>query len=993
MDASILKKNIIEGSETALVNKDVVSMSDFKPQMILNDYKEGKKVIATLIDELSTCDEFKISVAFITLSGITPLLQVLKELEEKGVKGQIITTDYLTFSEPKALEKLNSLKNITLKMYRTSGSNDGFHTKGYIFKKGDSFRIIVGSSNLTQNAITVNKEWNTRIVSTDKGEFYDSVLNEFHNLWNSDNTYLYNDISLDYSRKYKEETERLIEIRELRKEIIEKQKEIEKENEIPSLVSYNLTPNSMQLGFIRELENLYTSGENKALLISATGTGKTYASAFALRHLKAGRVLFIVHREQIARQALESYKKVFGDKVSMGILSGTSKDTNSRFIFSTRQTLSKNEVLNSFDKSEFDFIVIDEVHNAGAESYFKIMDYFKPQMYLGMTASPERTDGFDIYGLFNHNIAYEIRLSEALEEDMLCPFHYFGITDININDENYKDFSKFNNIESENRFNYIADKIKYFGYSGDRVKGLIFVSTKEEGRKLSEGLNLRGFKTQVITGEDSQEERKNAIEKLTKDSGNDILDYIITVNVFNEGVDIPEINQVVLLRPTESPIVFVQQLGRGLRKNIEKEFVVIIDFIGNYRNNYMIPMALFGDKTYNKDNVRRTLLEGNKIIPGSSTISFDEISRKRIFQAIDTANFSQSKLIVESYVNLKNKLGKIPKLMDFEKYGSIDVQRIFENKSFGSYHNFLVKKENEYNTRFTDTQTNMIEFISQMLTQGKRPHELELLNLLIQYKDDENYNIKDSFINIMDEKYGIKVTERTILNVTNILTNNFSTGSSVSTYNKAIFIEEGQEIITISGIFKQSLENDEFKDQVLELIELGLYRNNRDYFGRYNGTSLKLYSKYTYDDVCRLLEWSKGIVAQIIGGYFIHNETNTFPVFINYHKDDSISETINYEDRFINSKTLVALSKSKRKVDSNDVKTALKAKELGIEMHLFVRKNKDDKNSKEFYYLGPIEATGKVEAITMGEKKVNAVEIEYELEVPVRDDIYHYIIN
>ena len=194
----------------------------------------------------------------------------------------------------------------------------------------------------------------------------------------------------------------------------------------------------------------------------------------------------------------------------------------------------------------------------------------------------------------------------------------------------------------------------------------------------------------------------------------------------------PEINQVIMLRPTESPIVFIQQLGRGLRKAENKEYVVVLDFIGNYRNNFMIPIALSGDRSYNKDNIRRYVTEGGRVIPGASTIHFDEISRKRIFQAIDNANFSDIKLIRENYTNLKNKLGHIPALADFDKYGEMDVLRIFDNNSLGSYYKFLVKYEKEYTIRLSEDEEKVIEFISKKLASGKRIHELELLKRTLQ---------------------------------------------------------------------------------------------------------------------------------------------------------------------------------------------------------------------------------------------------------------------
>ena len=332
---------------------------------------------------------------------------------------------------------------------------------------------------------------------------------------------------------------------------------------------------------------------------------------------------------------------------------------------------------------------------------------------------------------YNHQIAYEIRLQDAMEEDLLCPFHYFGITDLDIIADAGKSSGEkvenFRYLISEERVENVMKQAEYFGYSGDRVKGLIFCSRIDEAKELSKKFNDKGWRTLVLSGSDSEEARAAAIERLAGEESEDALDYIISVDIFSEGVDVPEINQVIMLRPTESPIVFIQQLGRGLRKAENKEYVVVLDFIGNYRNNFMIPIALSGDRSYNKDNIRRYVTEGGRVIPGASTIHFDEISRKRIFQAIDNANFSDIKLIRENYTNLKNKLGHIPALADFDKYGEMDVLRIFDNNSLGSYYKFLVKYEKEYTIRLSEDEEKAIEFISKKLACGKRIHELELL--------------------------------------------------------------------------------------------------------------------------------------------------------------------------------------------------------------------------------------------------------------------------
>ena len=970
---------IQQGLHTAFIDAETISNLAYKPQFVSNNYKQGRKVLASLEEEFVRCDEFLISVAFITMSGITPMLQTLKELEKKGIPGRILTTDYLMFSEPKALDKLSQLTNIQVKMFQTNGLGEGFHTKGYIFREKEIYKIIVGSSNMTLNALTKNKEWNARLVSAEQGEYVQQIVEEFEELWKSSNAVDYSDFIDRYRINY---------------EISKKQKAIARQENVISIEQYRLQPNKMQVGFINNLKKLKENNASRALLISATGTGKTYASAFALREENPAKALFLVHRELIAKQALASYRNVFGSTKTLGLLSGNEKDFKADFLFATMQMMAKPEIMAKFRKDEFQTIIIDEAHRAGAASYKNIMDYFEPQFWLGMTASPERTDGYDLYEAFDHNIAYEIRLQQALEENLLCPFHYFGITDLQIDGETINEetgLKNFNTLTCDQRVSYILEQIDYYGYCGDRVKGLVFCSSRKEAEVLSEKFNQRGYKTLALTGKDNQDSREAAIERLVSDDSVDKIDYIFTVDIFNEGVDIPEINQVIMLRPTESPIVFVQQLGRGLRKANGKEYVVILDFIGNYKNNFMIPIALSGDRSYNKDNIRRYILEGEKIIPGSSTIHFDEISKKRIFAAIDEANFSDIKLIRENYLRLKYMLGRIPALQDFDQFGEMDVLRIFDNNSLGSYYKFLVKYEKEYTIRLSDEEEKVIEFVSKKLANGKRVHELELFNRMLAYRN----GLMAALRNTLRENYGIEIQKNTEDNVINVMTNEFPAGTGKKTYSNCVFLQKEEKLddYEITDSFEKMLSNRDFYTMLQELIEFGISRYNRNFSACYQDTNLVLYQKYTYEDVCRLLDWENNEVPLNIGGYKFDRKTKTFPVFINYDKADDIQDTIKYEDHFVDTRRLIAISKQGRTIESEDVQNFINAEQHGIKVELFVRKNKDDKISKEFYYLGRMKATGKVRQFVMTNTDKEAVEIEWVLDTPVRDDIYEYIVH
>ena len=968
-------RKLVDGYHKAFIDAKRESDPTFSPSLVSNSH--GKKVLTVIEKEMKGCDDLFISVAFITMGGIAPLLGTLKDLEKQGTHGRILTTDYLMFSDPRALDKLSSLSNLDVRVFKTGENNVGFHTKGYMFHNGDNLRIIIGSSNLTQDAITKNHEWNTRLVSSTEGAYAKDIEAEFNDLW--DSSVCYEEYRDEYAGLYERSKKDRDEISRLTRTL-------------DLGYSQVLQPNSMQEMFTMNIEEIIRSGGKRALLISATGTGKTYASAFAIRKLfsenilKGKKALFLSHREQINRQALASYKRIFGKNIPMEILSGThnyiEQARSASFLFSTMNMMAKEHIRTQFAPQEFSVIILDECHRSGAESYQKIINYFRPELLLGMSASPERTDSFDVFQLFDHNIACEVRLQQALENEMLCPFHYFGITDLEIEGEDNDDLRRFRHLTSDRRVKYILDRAEYYGYSGDRVKGLVFCSRKEEARELSEKFNATGrYNTVMLSGDDTQEDRLNAIERLVSDTRSDRLDYIFTVDIFNEGVDVPEINQVILLRPTESPIIFVQQLGRGLRKAEGKEFVIVLDFIGNYQTNYMIPIALSGDRTGNKDNIRRSLIEGNNVIKGASTIYFDEIARERIYKSIDAADLNQIRLLKKEYQSLKFKLGRIPHLKDFDELGELDPLRIIDKK--GSYQAFLRDYEDEFTEKWSDKQYQILEFISRKFASGMRIHELSLLRVLIDEPE-----LADLWESSLADRYGVVLDERSRQNVEDVLAGNFfrSERFHVSLAHRT---SRGFEL---SSTFEEALKNESFHDAVRDLLEFGICRYQRDYSQPYYGTQFNLYKKYTYSEVCWLLGWRKEEVSLNIGGYKYDSYSKTYPVFINYEKEDDIAATTRYEDRFTDPSSLTAISKSRRTIDSDDVQNAIHSQERGILMPLFVRKNKDDQTSKEFYFLGTMRHNGHLHQFIMNDTEdVSAVEIGYRLDTPVESNLYEYI--
>lgn len=926
-----------------------------RTRLIYNDQQQNKKVITDIENALLDCDTFDISVAFIALSGLASIRETLHKLKVQNKKGRIITSTYLGFNEPKMFKDLLKYPNIEVRVY---DDHHGFHSKGYIFQKNSNYWAIVGSSNLTQSALSLNQEWNVYVSSHKQNDTIKQIQDEFENQWQKSIPLTHEWIN-EYQKNYAKPEKHSI--RHIKRDIV---------------------PNYMQRQALASLEHLRQQNQDRALLISATGTGKTYLSAFDVQKVKPRRMLFVVHRKSIALKAMETFQTIIKDK-TMGIFSGNVKELDKDYLFSTVQTIHKKENRELFKQDEFDYIIIDEVHKAGAYTYQELVHYFHPQFLLGMSATPERNDQFDIYKMFHYNIAYEIRLQQAMEYDLLCPFHYYGITDLNIDGISIDDKSDFNLLINEKRIDYIIEKIEEYGYSGEKVHGLIFVSRKQEAIELSNLFNQRGYNTIALTGDDNEEKRQEAMDRLESNDVNS-LDYIFTVDIFNEGIDIPKVNQVVMLRPTQSAIIFVQQLGRGLRKNDEKDYVVVIDFIGNYERNFLIPIALSGNTNLNKDTLRQFITERNVLIPGVSTIQFDEISQKRIFESIDHANFNDVKLIKESYVQLKAKLGRIPHIKDFEKYGAIDIQKIFQNKGLGSYHMFLKKYEKEYDVQFSSLEEKYLQFISSKLSSAKRVQELEAIKLAIERKVHVNEYLKQQML----DEYQIQMPEVSYTTIQNILTQNFATGSSKDAFKDVPILDTDWNI---SHVFQSLLNNEEFKRQVLEVIDYSIDLYKQEYSQRYQNTDLCLYKKYTYEDVCQLLNWEKNLVPLNIGGYKYDQHTNTLPVFINYDKEEDIADTIKYTDHFVDPQTLVAMSKSKLKLGSKGMDIFTQAKQRQTIIHIFVRKNKDDKTSKEFYYLG-IGNIINIKQEYMADQ-IPVCEILYHLDQPVRQDIYDYIVK
>ena len=952
--------------KAGFIEKSIDSSGEYIPRLLTNERSAGVKVLSSIIAELNSCEEFWFSVAFLTNGGLQSLLNTFKELQNQKIKGKILVSQYLNFTQPEALKRLLKFKNIELRI----NTNDNFHSKGYLFKKGEYYNLIVGSSNLTATALSTNKELNLKVSAKIDSYIIQKALLEFGNDFKGSSI-----VDEAFITQYQTEYENG---KKFQAEYLFKQIEIN-----PSGVR-KIVPNEMQKEALTNLKKIRDEGKNKALLISATGTGKTFLSAFDAQEFKPNKLLFVVHRANIAEAALKTFKQVFGFKKEMGFYSGGRREQDKDFIFSTIQTISRTEHLEVFSPDHFDYIIIDESHRAGADSYQKIVKYFKPKFLLGMTATPERTDGLDIFSLYDHNIAYEIRLQKALEIEILSPFHYFGVTDLSIDGQLIEEKAEFNLLTSQERVDRIIENSLFYNCDDGNIRGLVFCSKVEEAKSLSEQFVKRGFKSIALSGESSDAQRNAAIDRLESDDPADKLDYIFTVDIFNEGIDIPRVNQVIMLRPTQSAIIFVQQLGRGLRKAEGKEYLTVIDFIANYSNNFLIPIALFGDTSYNKDNLRKLIAGGSNQIPGTSTINFDKIAKEKIYAAIDQSNFSLKKDLVKDYDLLKYKIGYSPMMMDFMHHGSRDPILFAEYS--GSYFQFVSSIESNLSGVLNLDQLAILKLYSTEVNNAKRVEESELLHILIT---KEKVKIGE-FVELIYGKYGFVISIETVVSVISNL-NFYFINKRISIKglgsNDLVNFEDG--VISISEYFKIQLSNPTFHSYLLDSVYYGITRFDQTFdLDKYLDGFL-IHHKYSRKDICRILNWEKNEESTMYG-YSI--KYNTCPIFVNYHKDENIAASTKFEDKFINNSYFQWFSKPRRNIESKDV-SAIKNHNNELRLSLFIKKSNGE--GSDFYYMGDVkpvqESFEETTILDDHGKSVSVVKVIFKLNQPVEDSLYDYL--
>ena len=624
-----------------------------------------------------------IIVAFLMESGVKLLKDELKEVVNKNIPIRILTGNYLNITQPQALYMLKDIMGdkVDLRFYNVP--NKSFHPKAYIFEYEKGGDLYVGSSNISRSALTSGIEWNYRLDKEKNSEDYNGFKAVFEDLFLNHSIIIDEEEMRRYSESWiKPKVYKHIDI----EETLDNNESKPADNTVIELYE----PRGAQIEALYELRKKREEGYDKGLVVAATGIGKTYLAAFDSRGYN--RILFVAHREEILNQAVASFKNVRPDN-SIGFFYGDNKDTSSDFIFATVQTLGKLQYLKEeyFTKDAFDYIVIDEFHHAAAGNYKNIIDYFQPKFMLGLTATPERLDNKDVFALCDNNTAYEVRLKSAINKGWLVPFRYYGIYDEMVNYESidYKN-GKYDDkqLEEALMINKRADLIiaNYNKYKSERALG--FCSSRRHAEFMAEYFSSKGVKACAVVSDGNSDycmDRKEAVNKLSKGD----IKVVFSVDMFNEGLDIPSVDLVMFLRLTESPTVFLQQLGRGLRKWKGKNYLNVLDFIGNYKKANLIPLFLTGEpKTPN----------GSKVIPNEEDypedcfIDFD-FRLIDIFKRMDQQGKKLQDLVKEEYCRIKEELGHRPSRVELITYIENDIYYKVKNAAdknpFRNYLEFL----------------------------------------------------------------------------------------------------------------------------------------------------------------------------------------------------------------------------------------------------------------------------------------------------------------
>lgn len=929
----------------------------YNPQLVLNG--PGSTVEHALVEELSRCSAFSWSVAFISPGAIAQLKQHFRDFRGAG---RIVTSDFLGFNQPRAfaeLLKLGALTGIDVRRH----SAPGFHPKGYVFEHDNSVTAIIGSSNLTSSALSRNHEWNLRVSAThgsDLGNQFRRLLEE----QDGSSEPLTQEWIDAYAATYLEPARRGAGVA------------APGTSSGPTIIE----PNSMQKDALIALDLARAQGAERAIIVSATGTGKTILSALDVRQISPRRLLFVVHREQILDRTITEYRKVLGGDIDdYGKLTGGVKQLDRRYVFATVQTLSQEAVLPTIAPDAFDLVIIDEAHRAGSATYQRVISHLSPAFLLGMTATPERTDGFNVYELFHYNVPYEIRLHHALEAEMLCPFHYYGVADVTYADgTTTTEETDLRLLITHERVDYLIDALDTYGQAGTPPRGLIFCSRKEEAHALSRELNVRSLRgrllrTAALTGDDPVTLREQRVKDL--ESGE--LDYILTVDIFNEGVDIPTVNQVVMLRQTQSAIVFVQQLGRGLRLAVDKDHLVVVDFIGNYATNFLVPIALFGDESLNRESLRERLNETIEAgaLPGLSSVSFDEVARERVLRSIANTTLDSMANLKTALLAMKNRVGAIPTLWDFHRFESVDPVLLATKKD---HYLQLVRALLREGPALEGSADRALALLSHEVLPAKRLSEFVLLELLLDQEAVTFQQVANALTTAGVASDDVSITAA----VDTFTLRGYSQGDK-NRYQVGI-VEQADDIVSLTPAFVSDIATKPaLAAAISDLVETGKELT----LGRY--LTDRLFTpgmQYSRRDAARLVGWPRS-TASTIYGYKSDENLGVCTAFSTLHKDETVVASTAYEDGLLDPSTMRWFSKNNRTLQSKDVKQFVEGL---VNIHVFVKK--DDAEGSDHYYLGQAIVDEAIETEMAGDagQPLPVVAMTLKFQEPIKQGLFDY---
>lgn len=809
-------------------------------------------------DNLRRCRSFCFSVSFIKKAGLVLLFKDIESAVERGCQGRIITSTYQNFTDIESLRSFYALMgrysnfqcHLDYECFHDSGyATIGYHSKGYLFDFDDHCEVMIGSSNITRYALLKNIEWDVAVQDDD---VYKQAMSEFEDKWQA--THLLNPEIINlYANKLNFAIERW---------------DMDYE-----LSAANIKPNFMQRKALKELNRYRAVGTNRALVVAAAGSGKTYLAAFDALNFNPKRLLYVVHEGSILKKSLETFQDVFGSQVSYGIYSGTSKESDADFVFATNFTMCK--TLELFSKDEFDYIIIDECHHATAETYKKIIAYFEPEFLLGLTATPERMDNQDVFELFDQNVPYELRLRDAIINDLVVPFKYYGIRDslVDYGLTAKEERRLIAQMANDNHCEFISEQIEAHRPQG-KLKALAFCRNVTHARMMSEVMGER-YHTAYLTGRNDIGQRIRAYNDLQSDSAE--LEILFTVDILNEGVDIPGVNMVLFLRPTESSTIFIQQLGRGLRKYDNKPYVTVLDFIGNsYKRSVQIAFALssLAENFVLEKRLMASLVRDNFTALGLSDygveIHIDDLSKEEILDSIEKENFNAIKYLKQDYDNFKKYINAecYPKHMDYLnndcapdliRFMSIKIS----GKKTGSYYNFLSGIHEENLPVFSQEQVDFIGYLSGLLPLV-RPHEFEIVRCLM----DGINNMEKMDKELAQRIPGYRREELDhAIRYLNVVT------------------KEAQKLSLCVKM------DDQLREYLDDLLSYGITRYYAD-----NGeeTDFKLWQNYRMDQVQLKLLKNPGNI--FLGTYYYDEYV---VIFASLKKDLPEDDKLNYKDKFL----------------------------------------------------------------------------------------------